>query len=136
MRAAASVGTPLANDPDAFVAVATYSLQDGAGDVILPAINSAFALSSYMSKYVSGDGKDNDDAAQKLIYPVWFSNRPEETLQKGTQHGLHRLDGTHKLVITFASAPSAAVVVDIVGRLWSNLSADASGVLRKSLVVG
>ena len=136
VRAAASVGTPLANDFDAFVAVATYSLQDGAGNVILPAIPSAYALSAYMAGRVSGDGKDNDDAAQKLIYPVWFGNRPEETLQKGTQHGLHRLDGTHKLVITFASAPSAAVVVDVVGRQWANLSADASGILRKSLVVG
>ena len=104
--------------------------------MILPAIPSGYALSAYMAGRVSGDGKDNDDAAQKFIYPVWFGNRPEETLMKGTQHGLHRLDGTHKLVITFASAPSAAVVVDVVGRQWANLSADASGILRKSIVVG
>ena len=135
VRAAASVGTPLANDPDAFVAVSTFSLQDGAGNVILPAISSAYALSQYTAKYVSGDGKDNDDAAQKLIYPIWFGNRPEETLMKGTQHGLHRLDGTHRLVITFASALGAAYVVDVVGRQWANLSADASGIIRKSLVV-
>ena len=134
VRAAASVGTPLANDPDAFVAVASFSLLDGAGNIILPATTSAYALGPYLAKYISGDGKDNDDASQKYIYPIFFGNRPEETLFKGTQHGLHRFDGTHKLVITFASALAAGYVIDVVGRVFSNLSADSNGVIKKSLV--
>jgi len=136
VRALASTGTPLANAPDAFVAVATYSLQDGAGNVILPAITSPYALSTYVGKFITGNGLDNNDSVQKYVYPIFFGNRPEETLAKGTQHGLHRLDGTHKLVITFASSLSASYTVDLVGRLWSNLTADASGILRKTLVVG
>lgn len=134
VRAAASVGTPLSNTPDAFVAVASYTLLDGAGNIILPATAHAYALGPYSEKYISGNGLDNNDTAQKNIYPIFFGSRPEETLHKGTQHGLHRFDGTHKLVIQFASAISASYVVDVVGRVWSNISADAQGIIRKSLV--
>ena len=136
VRAATSVGTPLANAPDAFITVASYSFTDGAGNVVMPTTSSAFALGQYTARYVSGNGLDNNDSAQKFIYPLWFGNRPEEALRKGTSHGHYRMSGVDKITITFAAATSANYVLDVVGYIASQISADANGVVKRSHVVG
>ena len=136
VRAASSVGTPLANSPDTFVAVASYSFSDGGGNVIFPTITSAFALGPYTAHYVSGNGLDNGDTVQKLIYALYFGNRPEESLNKGTSHGFYRMGGTDRLTINFASAISANYVVDVVAYQASQISADAQGIVKRSKIVG
>ena len=136
VRAASSVGTPLANSPDTFVAVASYSFSDGGGNVIFPTITSAFALGPYTAHYVSGNGLDNGDTVQKLIYALYFGNRPEESLSKGTSHGFYRMGGTDRLTINFASAIGANHVVDVVAYQASQISADAQGIVKRSKIVG
>ena len=135
VRAASSVGTPLANAPDAFLAVQSYSLSDGAGNVVLPSTSSAYALGPYTAKYVTGNGMDNGDAAQKNVYPVWFSSRPEEALLKGTAHGSYKMTGVDKINIVFAAATSANYVLDVIGYVQSQISADANGNVKKAVVV-
>ena len=138
VRTAASVGTPLANAPDSFVAVASYNLKDSAGNFILPETAHAYALANYTNKYVTGDGTDVASGlgtTQKSVYPVFFGSRPEESLTKGTQHGFFKFDGLTKLQLTFAAALNAAHVVDVIGYVWSNVSADANGQVKKSTLV-
>ena len=139
VRASSSIGTPLANAPDAFVAVQSYNLKDSAGNIVLPEIASAYALGPLLAKYVTGDASDIASglgSVQKYVYPIFFGGRPEESLRKGTQHGFMKLDGLAKIQLTFASSLSAASVVDVIGFTWANLATDANGTVKKSLVVG
>ena len=138
VRAASSVGTPLANAPDAFVAVQSYNLKDSAGNIVLPEIASAYALGPLLAKYVHGDATDIASglgSVQKYVYPIFFGGRPEESLRKGTQHGFMKMDGLAKIQLTFAASLSAAAVVDVIGFTWANLATDANGGIKKSMVV-
>jgi len=138
VRTAANVGTPLANSPDAFVPVASYTLLDSAGNILLPQQTSAYALGNYMNKYVKGDLTDfNSGLATtgKAIYAVFFDRYPAESLRSGTQDGMYKLDGLAKLQVNFATATSAAYQVDVVGYVWSNLVTSTAGIVTKSLVV-
>ena len=138
VRASSSIGTPLANAPDAFVAVQSYNLKDSAGNIVLPEIASAYALGPLLAKYVTGDASDIASglgSVQKYVYSIFFGGRPEESLRKGTQHGFMKLDGLAKIQLTFASSLSAASVVDVVGFTWANIATDANGTVKKSLVV-
>ena len=138
VRAASSVGTALANAPDAFVAVSSYNFKNSSGDIIVPETNSAYALGPLMDKYILGDATDVASGlatTQKYIYPLFFGSRPEEALRKGTFHGSYKMTGLDKLTLTFGSALGANYVVDVIGYVWSNLSVDSAGHVKKSLVV-
>ena len=137
VRAASSVSTALANDPAAFVAVQSYNLKDSGGNVIGPEITSAYALGPMLAKYVSGDATDIASglgSVQKNVYSMWFGSRPEETLFKGTGYGYAKFTGLERMQITFASALSAAHVCDIIGYQLANISADAVGSIKKTVV--
>ena len=138
VRAATSIGTALGNAPDAFVAVQSYNFKDSAGNLVMPETASAYALGPYLDKFASGDGTDVSGGlatTQKYIYPLFFGSRPEEALSKGTQHGFYKMSGLDKLNLTFASALGANYVVDVIGYVWANISADANGQVKKSLVL-
>ena len=138
VRAATSIGTALGNDPSAFVAVSSYNFKDSAGNLVMPETASAYALGPYLDKFVIGDGTDvagGLGTTQKYVYPLFFGSRPSEALSKGTQHGFYKMSGLDKLNLTFASALSAIYVVDVIGYAWANISADANGQVKKSLVV-
>ena len=136
VRTQAAVGTPLANSPDSFVNVVSYNLKDSAGNIVLPETSHAFALANYTNKYVTGDGSDiaGGLGTQKAVYPIFFGGRPEESLAKGSQHGFFKFDGLTKLQLTFAAALSANYVVDVVGYVWSNISADSNGQITKTIL--
>ena len=137
VRLAASVGTPLANDPTAFVPVTSFNLKDSAGNLLTPEISSAYALGPLAAKFCKGDLTDINSglgSVQKYIYTINFGSRPEESLHKGTQHGFLRLDGLAKIQLTFPSA-IAASVVDVVAWQWAQISADAGGLVKKTAVV-
>ena len=135
VRTAAAVGTPNGNTQDSFLAVQNYSFTDGAGNVVLPSTPSAYALGPYTAKFINSDARDNNDSAQKNIYPIWFGSRPDEAMAKGSNHGFYKMSGVDKITVTFASAISANYVLDVVGYIWSQVSADAHGVVKKSLIV-
>ena len=137
VRAASSVSTALANDPTAFVAVQSYNLKDSGGNVIVPEITSAYALGPMLAKYVSGDATDIASGlgtVQKNVYSMFFGSRPEKSLSAGLGYGYVKLTGLERLQITFSSALSAAHVVDIVAYQLANLSADAVGTIKKTVV--
>ena len=137
VRLSSSVGTPLGNDPTAFVAVTSFNLKDSQGNLLTPEISSAYALGPLAAKFCKGDLTDINSGlgtTQKNIYTVNFGSRPEESLHKGTQHGFLRLDGLAKIQLTFPSSISASVV-DVIGWQWANISADAGGLVKKTAVV-
>ena len=137
VRAASSVSTALANDPTAFVTCQSYNLKDSGGNVIVPEITSAYALGPMLAKYCSGDATDIASGlgtVQKNVYSMWFGSRPEESLHKGTGYGYAKLTGLERLQITFASALSANHVCDVIGFQLANLSNDAVGSVKKTVV--
>ena len=137
VRAAASVSTPLANDPTAFVAVASFNLKNAGGDILIPEITSAYALGPMLAKYVSGDATDIASGlgtVKKNAYSMWFSSRPEKALSAGLGYGFVKLTGLERLTVTFPAAPSAAHVIDVIGYQWANLSNDAVGIVKKTVV--
>jgi len=139
IRAQSSVGTPLGNTPDAFLSLATYQLNDSAGNIILPSITSAYALGPLLGRYTTGDFTA---PAQTLgptgtpypVYPLFFSSDPEKALFEGVSVGSLKLDGLSRLTINFASAISSAYVVDFVGFVHQELQADATGNIKSVLV--
>ena len=135
VRAAASTGTPLANAPDAFLACASYNLKDSAGNLLIAEMPSAYALGPYLNKYVKGDATDIlSGGVQKFVYPIFFGSRPYESITKGTAHGHIKLDGLAKLQVTFASAIQANYTIDVVARVWSDISMDSNGQVKKSIL--
>ena len=137
IRAASSTGTPLANAPDAFLACQSYNLKDSAGNLLIAEMPSAYALGPYLRKYIKGDATDVASglgSVQKYVYPIYFGSRPYESITKGTTHGHIKLDGLSKLQVTFASAIQANYTVDVIARVWSDISADANGQVKKSIL--
>ena len=70
----------------------------------------------------------------KVVYPLVFTSDVEKSVFEGTSHGYLRLDGLAKLTITFASSLSAAYVVDVIGYVAAQLTADSTGAISKVLV--
>ena len=139
VRASSNLGTPLGNSPDTFAALASYTMLDSAGNIILPQTSSAYALGNYAAKYVRGDLTDFNSGlatTEKDIYAVFFDRHPYESLRSGTQDGFMKLDGLAKLQLNFATATSANYQVDVIGYLWSNVVTSAAGVVTKQVVVG
>ena len=137
VRAAASTGTPLANAPDAFLAVQSFNMKDSAGNLTICEMPSGYALGPYLNKYVIGDATDIASglgSVQKFVYPIFFGSRPFEAISKGTNHGFIKLDGLSKLQLTFGAAIGANYTIDVVGRVWSDISMDASGQVKKSVL--
>jgi len=139
IRAQSSVGTPLGNTPQAFVACASYALNDSAGNVLIPTLPSAYAEGVLLGRYTTGDFTDIDgglgpSGTARIVYPLVFASDPEKALYEGVSNGFLHLDGLAKLTVTFASSLSAAYVVDVVGYVASQLNSDATGAVRSVLV--
>ena len=137
VRASSSVSTALGNAPDNFVAVSSYNMKDSGGNMLVPEITSAYALGPYLGSYVTGDATDiysGLGVTQRNIYTIFWGSRPEESLRKGTGHGYSKLTGLEKLQVTFPSAIGSNYVIDVIGYVWANVSADANGNVKKTLV--
>ena len=137
-RPTSAVATALGNDPSAFVACQSYNLKDAGGNIVVPEISSAYALGPLLAKFVSGDATDIASGlgtVQRKVYGVFWGSRPEDAINKGTSHGFFRMSGLEKLQVTFSAALSANYVIDIIGYVQANISCDAVGTVKKSLVV-
>jgi len=137
VRATSSVATALGNAPDNLVAIQSFNVKDSGGNLIVPELTSAYNLGPYLDKFVKGDATDVASglgSVQKYVYSVFFGSRPEDAIRKGTQHGYFKMTGLEKLQITFSSAIGSNYQVDVIGFPWANLSADANGIIKKSLV--
>jgi len=119
------------------VAIQSFNVKDSGGNLIVPELTSAYNLGPYLDKFVKGDATDVASglgSVQKYVYSVFFGSRPEDAIRKGTQHGYFKMTGLEKLQITFSSAIGSNYQVDVIGFPWANLSADANGIIKKSLV--
>ena len=139
IRAQSSVGTPLANTPQAFVACASYALNDSAGNVLIPTITHAYSQGVLLGRYVTGNFTDIDgglgpSGTPRIVYPMIFASDPEKALFDGVSNGFLRLDGLAKLTVTFASSLASAYIVDVVGYCASQLNADSTGSVKSVLV--
>ena len=107
------------------------------GDVIVPEITHAYALGPLLAKYVTGDATDIASGlgtVQKNVYSMWFSSKPEDGIFKGHSTGFVRLTGLERLTVTFASALSADYVIDVIGYQFANMSNDAVGNVKRTVV--
>ena len=139
IRAQSSVGTPLGNTPQAFVACTSYALNDSAGNVLIPTLTSGYAEGVLLGRYVTGNLTDIDgglgpSGTPKIVYPMFFASDPEKTLFDGVSNGFLHLDGLAKLTVNFASSLGSTYVVDVVGYVASQLNSDATGAVRSVLV--
>jgi len=139
IRAQSSVGTPLGNTPDAFTTCVSYNLKDSAGNLLQPETLSAYSQGTLLGRYVTGNLTDiagglGASGTPKVVYPLVFTSDVEKSVFEGTSHGYLRLDGLAKLTITFASSLSAAYVVDVIGYVAAQLTADSTGAISKVLV--
>ena len=136
IRAQSSISTVNGNTQDAFLPITSYNVKDAGGGLIVPEMPSAYLLGPYLSRYVTGDATDVSSGlglTQRNVYGVFFGSAPEDAMRRGHGHGFYKFSTMEKLNLTFPTL-AANSVIDVIGYQWANLSANASGILKKTMV--
>lgn len=127
VRNASDVNTALSNNPDSFQSWNTFFIKNSAGEIITKfEVDSSFNRGVYSANYLKGDLSSSNIG-------FWsFNANPEKSLVLGSQEGSYFFGANgEQLNIKFASATSAAFVVDVLAYTYNTIELLPNGQLRK-----
>ena len=128
VRTQAHVNTAFANAYDSYAAVASYALKTSNGTIVNgTTYPDGFVQDMLLPLYFKGDATDSSSTTPKAVYVIPFASKPQYAIEKGIQTGSFSMSGFEQLQITFSSALSAAVCVDIIGWQYKYAQVDSAG---------